>query len=154
TTHVSPTATAGEVHPSSSAEYIATEIKRHKRATTVVLVILLLAVAGFSSFYFIRTGRASINSVAVLPFVNESRDPNMEYLSDGVAESLINNLSQLAQLKVTARSSTFRYKGKEVDPQEVAKALGVGAIVTGRVVQRGDNLPISVGLMNASDKPE
>ena len=89
-----------------------------------------------------------------LPFVNVSKDQNTEYLSDGISESLINNLSQLPQLKVIARTSTFRYKDKEIDPQEVAKTLGVGAIVTGRVVARGDDLQISVDLVKATDKTQ
>src|SRR5437762_3425249 len=71
-----------------------------------------------------------------------------------ISESLINNLSQLSQLKVIARSSSFKYKGKEIDPEEVAKTLGVGAIVTGRVIQRGDELQISVELVNAQDKTQ
>ena len=78
----------------------------------------------------------------------------MEYLSDGISESLINSLSQLPDVKVIARSSAFAYKGKETDLKEVAKALGVEAILTGRVTQRGENLSISVELVNASDKTQ
>jgi TolB-like protein len=89
-----------------------------------------------------------------MPFVNVSKDPNTEYLSDGISESLINDLSQLQQLKVIARSSTFRYKGKEIEPDEVAKTLGVKAFVTGRVIQRGEDLQISVELVNALDKTQ
>ncbi|HYE73885.1 MAG TPA: protein kinase [Blastocatellia bacterium] len=93
-----------------------------------------------------------IDSLAVLPFVNASSDPNTEYLSDGISESLINSLSQLPQLKVIARSSTFKYKGKEPEPQDVAKALGVRAILTGRIANRGNRLLISVELTDARDK--
>jgi serine/threonine-protein kinase len=140
------------VRATSSAEYIVSEITRHKRGAA--LAALVLAIAGGAYLYFAQGGKASINSVAVMPFVNESRDPNMEYLSDGLSESLINNLSQLPQLKVIARSSSFKYKGKEIDPEEVAKTLGVGAIVTGRVIQRGDDLQVSVELINAQDKTQ
>jgi eukaryotic-like serine/threonine-protein kinase len=93
-----------------------------------------------------------IDSLAVLPFANASADPNAEYLSDGISESLINGLSQLPKLKVIARSSSFKYKGKDADPQEAARALGVRAVVTGRIALRGDRLLISVELTDARDK--
>jgi eukaryotic-like serine/threonine-protein kinase len=143
----------GDIHTTSSAEYIVTEIKRHKRGVLLVLAALVVAIAGLAS-YFAPSGRAAINSVAVLPFVNVTEEPNTEYLSDGISESLINNLSQLPQLKVIARSSTFKYKGKEFDPEGVAKALGVQAIVTGRITQRGADLQISVELVNPLDKTQ
>ncbi len=138
----------------SSASGLITGIKQHKRGAAMLLATLLLAITGLAYFYFARGGQASINSVAVMPFVNVTNDPNTEYLSDGISENLINNLSQLPQLKVIARSSTFKYKGKEIDPEEVAKTLGVGAIVTGRVLQRGDHLQISTELVNALDKTQ
>jgi TolB-like protein/DNA-binding winged helix-turn-helix (wHTH) protein/Tfp pilus assembly protein PilF len=96
----------------------------------------------------------NINSIAILPFTNEGGNPEMEYLSDGISESLINNLSQLPNLKVIARSSSFKYKGKEVDPQEVANALGVDGVITGRVTQRDQKLLISVELVNPRDKTQ
>jgi serine/threonine-protein kinase len=158
TSKIAPAQTggAGDIHvTASSAEYIVGEIKQHKRGAALVLATLLAAIVGLTSFfYFTKSGTAAINSVAIMPFVNVSKDPNTEYLSDGISESLINSMSQLSQLKVIARSSTFRYKGKEIDPEEVAKTLGVGAIVTGRVVQRGDELQVSVELMNAQDKTQ
>src|SRR6266498_220373 len=126
----------------SSAEYIVHEIKQHKRGALVVLATLVLAVGAIFAYVSYSNTRAqAISSVAVLPFANVSGDPNMEYLSDGISESLINALSQLPQLKVIARSSAFKYKGKEVDPQETAKALGVQAIVTGRVMDPKEALP-------------
>ncbi|MDQ3687995.1 MAG: tetratricopeptide repeat protein, partial [Acidobacteriota bacterium] len=144
---------ASDIHvTASSAEYIVGEIKQHKRGAALVLATLLAAIVGLTSFfYFAKSGTAAINSVAVLPFVNVSKDPNTEYLSDGISESLIDTLSQLPGLKVIARSSTFRYKGKEIDPEEVAKTLGVGAIVTGRVVQRGDQLQVRAELVDARE---
>jgi TolB-like protein len=147
-------AAGGDIHTTSSAEYVVTGIRRHKLGAALVLGALVAAIAGLAYFYSVWGGKASINSVAVMPLVNVGKDPNTEYLSDGISESLINNLSQLPQLKVIARSSTFRYKGKEIDPEEVAKSLGVGAIVTGRIVQRGDELQVSVELMNVRDKTQ
>jgi len=138
----------------SSAEYVA-EIKRHKGAGILVLAALVLAIVAALVYYHYSSARtAAIASVAVLPFTNQSGDPNMDYLSDGISESLINNLSQLSSLKVISRGSVFKYKGREVDPQEVARSLGVQAIVTGRVMQRGDQLQVSAELMNVSDKTQ
>lgn len=133
-------------------------IKRHKRSAVIALTI----VAGLALLvlYFVYARHAAqispgtIRSLAVLPFVNTGNNPDTEYLSDGISESLINGLSQLPGLKVIARSSSFQYKSKDVDPQEVAKALGVEAIITGRVLQRGDDLIISVELVNANDKTQ
>jgi len=138
-------------HTTSSAEYIVNEIKRHKRASLIAFMAILMVSAVGAYLYFSKTNDTTISSIAVLPFTNASADQNMEYLSDGLSENLINALSQLPILKVIARSSTFRYKGKEVDPQEVARALGVQTILTGRVEQRGENLVVSAELMDARD---
>src|SRR5438876_6796310 len=93
-------------------------------------------------------------SIAVLPFDNQNRDPDTDYLSDGIPESIINSLSQLPNLKVMSRNSVFHYKGKEMDAPAVAKELKVQAVLTGRVTQRGDGLSISVELVNAQDNSE
>ena len=138
----------------SSAEYVVSGIRDHKFAVIATIAVLLLGFAGWGYWYLFRSAALSIRSIAVLPFANVGNDPNNEFLSDGLSESLINNLSQLPQLKVIARTSAFQYKGKEIDPQEVAKALGVQAIVTGRVTQRGDILNISVEMINAADKTQ
>ncbi len=98
-----------------------------------------------------RRSRPKINSLAIMPLINASADPNTEYLSDGITESIINNLSQLPNLRVTARSTVFRYKGRETDPVEVGAELGVRAILTGRVLQLDDSLVISTELVNVSD---
>ena len=90
---------------------------------------------------------SAIDSLAVLPFVNSSGDPDTEYLSDGIAESLINNLAQLHGLRVTARNTAFRYKGKDVDLQKIGKDLVVSAVVTGRLLQRGDTLIVQTDLV-------
>ena len=106
--------------------------------------------AGVGVFLFRgRSASKEISSLAVLPFVNASNDPNSEYLSDGITESLINNLSQVPTLAVMSRSAVFRYKGHDVDPQVVAHDLKVDGVVTGRIVQRGDQLIISAELIDA-----
>jgi serine/threonine-protein kinase len=146
-------------HPTTSAEYIISEIKRHKRGALLALAALVAVTAAVVVYFAYSryaggSSAGTIRSIAVLPFANTGGNPDAEYLSDGISESLINSLSQLPGVKVIARSSSFRYKGKEVDPQEVANALGVEAILTGRVLQRGDNLLISVELVNAHDKTQ
>jgi eukaryotic-like serine/threonine-protein kinase len=91
---------------------------------------------------------SAIHSLAVLPFANTSGDPEMEYLSDGLTDSIISNLSQLPQLRVMARSAVFRHKGEE--PQQAGRALGVGAVLTGKVLQRGETLLISAELVDVA----
>jgi eukaryotic-like serine/threonine-protein kinase len=93
----------------------------------------------------------AIDSIAVLPFVNSSGNPDTEYLSDGITESLINNLSQLPALRVSARSAVFRYKGKETDPQKIGQDLKVRAVLSGRVLQRGDTLIVRTELMDVTN---
>jgi serine/threonine protein kinase/Tfp pilus assembly protein PilF len=97
-----------------------------------------------------RRGKA-INSVAVLPLINASGDPDMDYLSDGITESIINSLSPLPKLRVIARSTVFRYKGQEADPQQVGRTLNVRAVLMGRVLQRGDTLIIGTELVDVAD---
>ena len=93
----------------------------------------------------------AIESLAILPFINSSADPNAEYLSDGITESIISNLSQLHGLRVMARGTVLRYKGREVDPQEAGRELNVGAILMGRVLQLGDRLIIRTELIDTAD---
>jgi TolB-like protein/DNA-binding winged helix-turn-helix (wHTH) protein/Tfp pilus assembly protein PilF len=122
------------------------------RAGPIGAVVLAASLAAAGRFYG-RSGRAgeTIDSVAVLPFVSANADPNTEYLSDGITESLINSLSQLPNLKVMSRDSTLRYEGKEPDARTVGRELGVRAIFKGRVTQRGDTLNISAELIDARD---
>src|SRR5262249_15743739 len=98
-----------------------------------------------------RRSRKAINSIAVLPLVNANPDPEMEYLSDGITEVLINNLSRMPKLRVMARSTTFRYKGSTVDPVRAGNELGVRAGLTGQVRQFGGNLVIGTELVDTSD---
>ncbi len=148
--------TAGEKPPKggtqnlSSAAYIAGEIKNHKLGLIVFLVLILAAIGFGYRFFFNHSSNAKqIESVAVLPFENGSGDANLEYLSDGMTESLISSLSQLPNLNVKARNSVFHYKGKSVEPQQIAKELNVQAILTGRVIQRGSDLTLYIELVDA-----
>jgi serine/threonine protein kinase/TolB-like protein/Tfp pilus assembly protein PilF len=155
TTGVRPTNEAHVAHTVSSAEYVVGEIKRHKRAALLVIALIIATGAGAICYYKYFGNRSQgITSIAVLPFVNASGDANADYLADGISEDLIDKLSQLPGLKVIARSSAFKYKGKDFDPQEVANALGVDAIVSGRVVQRGGQLQVRAELINARDKTQ
>src|SRR5437773_1077957 len=137
---------------------------RRIRFAIVSIVILILGASAFFIFHSLRTHPAAIESVsnpavleksvAVLPFDNQNRDPDIDYLSDGITESIIHSLSQLSQLKVMARSTVFQYKGKDVDPRKVGHDLGVGAVVMGRLLQQGDKLTIQTELVNVSDGTE
>ena len=112
----------------------------------VALVIAALGYAGYRS-YLSNIGK-EINSVAVLPFENTSGDPNMDYLSDGISETVIDKLSQLPQLKVIARASSFKYRGPNVDLQDVANKLGVQAVVMGKVGKKGEQLSVRVEMVD------
>ena len=123
------------------------------RAASVIAAGALLAALAAADWFYLRVGRGgeTIDSVAVLPFVNVSADPNTEYLSDGITEGLINSLSQVPHLKVMSRDAAFRYKGKETDAQTVGHDLGVRAVFKGRVTQHGDSLTIATELIDTRD---
>ena len=144
-----------EIHSTSSAEYLVSEIKHHKRGFIGILSILMLAAIGLGYWFYanrpVSIDVKQINSIAVLPFENGSNDANLDYLSDGLSESLIDRLSQLSQLKVIARSSSFKYRGENIDLQDAANKLDVQAIITGKVTQRGDNLSIRVEMVDVRD---
>jgi TolB-like protein/Flp pilus assembly protein TadD len=149
-----PSESVGEGAPkaTSSAEYLLGEARKNKRGVVVGAVLLIAALAGLGYWLFktrsVGVVSAPIASIAVLPFQNKSADANSEYLSDGLAESLIYRLTQLPNLKVSPTSSVLRYKGKDMDVATIAKELAVDAVMTGRVAQIGDNLTISVELVD------
>ena len=130
------------------ASEVLIDLKRLKRDTDSGRT----AVSGSAIPTAVRSDQPSktIASLAVLPFVNLSGDPEMEYLSDGITDTLINSLSQLRKLRVVPRSLTFRYKGREVDPQRVGSELNARAVLTGRVMQRGETLLIGTELMDVA----
>jgi len=117
-------------------------------AIALVAVIAVIAVA---TFYFGRSSSSPIKSVAVLPFSNASGDPSTEFVSDGITEGIIDRLSELPSIKVISRTSAFHYKQREIEPQKVAKELGVEALVTGRVLQQGNDLTVSAELVDARE---
>jgi TolB-like protein len=119
-----------------------------KRWILAPVVFALVILGGFAAYIYLNPARGQIESIAVMPFKNDSGDPSLEYLSDGMTETLINGLSQIPGLSVKARSSVFRYQGKETDPKTIAKELGVQAIVNGRLIQRGDQLILNVELID------
>jgi serine/threonine protein kinase/tetratricopeptide (TPR) repeat protein len=127
--------------------------KRHKRKLTIALAAIAVLVVG-AGLWFHRANHPSaggpMDSVAVLPFANGGGDPDTEYLSDGITESLINSLSHVSRLRVVPRSTVFRYKGNESTPEKIGQELNVRAVVTGRVTRRGDAFLVSAELMDVS----
>jgi TolB-like protein/Flp pilus assembly protein TadD len=128
-----------------------------------IYVTLIGAVLSVALFFVGRFSAPSSNafptgspekSIAVLPFENQNRDPDTDYLCEGIPESIINSLSELPKLKVMSRNSVFHYKGKEMNAQTVGKELKVQTLLTGRVRQRGDGLTIGVELINAQDNSQ
>jgi len=122
-----------------------------KPIVAIIIAIVILA-GGFFGYRYFSASAKQINSVAVMPFVNESGDANVDYLSDGMTETLIRSLTQIPGLNVKSRSSVFRYKGKDTDAKTLGADLGVQAVLTGHVVQRGDQLRLSLELVNAENE--
>jgi eukaryotic-like serine/threonine-protein kinase len=135
---------------SSSLEYAVTQARSHKLATTIVVLVLVGVISTAGYFAFVSRGGSTqqISSIAVMPFVNESGNQDVEYLSDGMTETLIKSLANLPNLNVKPRSSVFRYKGKDTDLQTIAKDLNVQAILNGRIAQRGERLTLSLELVD------
>jgi eukaryotic-like serine/threonine-protein kinase len=138
----------------SSAEYIFTGIKRHKLPAAILLTALLVGGVALASYLNSRRSEVAIDSIAILPFVNQNRDPDTEYLSDGLTESITNSLSQLSNLRVIPSPSVARYKTKEIDAITAGNELGVRAILTGRILQRGDSLTVNAALIDVRDNKQ
>jgi eukaryotic-like serine/threonine-protein kinase len=137
----------------SSAVLAASLLKRHKKGLAIVLTAILLLVVAVALYQFSGSrkstaGNKALDSVAVLPFTNVGGDPDTEYLSDGITESLINSLSRVPQLRVVPRSTVFRYKGQESAAEKVAQDLHVSAVVTGSVTRRGDVFIVDTELID------
>jgi TolB-like protein len=142
------TTSAAQLRTTSSAEYVVTGIKQHKLAAVIALLVIFGGAGGVLAYLRARKTEFAIQSIAVMPFANESGNADVEYLSDGMTETLISSLSQLPNVNVKARSSVFRYKGKETNPQTIGKELNVQAILNGRVAQRGDQLTLNLELVD------
>ena len=129
----------------------ATTRKFDMRLLALPMLLVVVIFAGYAGYRYF-TSNKQIESIAVMPFVNESGSADIEYLSDGMTETLIRSLSQIPGLNVKSRSSVFRYKGKETDAKTLGNDLGVQAVLTGHVVQRGDQLRLSLELINADNE--
>jgi len=152
-----PATRTGEIaaaRTTSSAEYVVNELKRYKLAALIALLVIVTAALGLGLYLHARNSEVAIDSIAVLPFDNQNHDPDTEYLSDGLTESIINSLTELPALRVIARSSVFRYKGRDADPLGVGHELGVRAVLTGRIMQRGDNLTVSAELVDVRENKQ
>jgi eukaryotic-like serine/threonine-protein kinase len=153
TTNSAPTSI---VNPStvSSAEYLVSQIGKHKRgfalATALLLMLSIGAIYGIIKYRSSAASDTSITSIAVLPFQNRSADADTDYLSDGLTESLIFRLSQLHGLKVSPTSSVMRFKG-DTDLPKVAANLGVNTVMTGHLSKRGENLTLTVELVDVKN---
>jgi serine/threonine-protein kinase len=142
----------GTARTASSAEYLVGEIKRHKRGALLASAAVIVAVAVTIAYLFYPARSAeAIDSVAVLPFVNVSGDPDSEYLSDGISDGIINILSRLPKMRVISLNSVLRYKGQQIDPQAVGRELDVRAVLMGRLTRQGDDLAISTELVDVRD---
>src|SRR5437016_10772409 len=141
---------------SSDTQVVVGLLARHKTAFLAIAAAILIAIGlGYGAYRRLSPDSGStIDSIAVLPFTNVSGDANTDYLSDGITESVIAGLTHVPELKVKSRNSVFRYKGKDVDLQKVGKDLGVSALVSGRVVPRGDIIEVTAELTDVRDNTE
>jgi serine/threonine-protein kinase len=142
---------APQAPPGLSVDHDPGDFRYHNWLTLVTLGLLLTTLAAMAYIYDYRqNAAASVETIAVLPFVNASQDADSEYLADGISESLINSLSRFDQVRVVARNTAFRYKGTEIEPVQVGHELKVRNVVTGRIRQIGDDLNIQVDLVDAA----
>ena len=150
-------------HPLEAPENVpveipATEVTKtsdhRRRSVYAVAAVLLLTVFATGSILFYFNYPSRITSIAVLPFVNASEDPNADYLSDGITENIINNLSRVPGLKVMSRSSAFHFKDDQNDTRRIASQMGVTGLITGDIRQLGDKLVVNVRLINAADNTQ
>ncbi len=145
-TQILPATTADEINRTTNQTVVTNPKAKY---LAIGLLSMLLAGGGFFGYKYLSPTNKQIESIAVMPFVNESGNQDVEYLSDGMTETLIGSLSRLPNLRVKARSSVFRYKGKETDAKTIGKELGVQAVLNGRVTQRGDQVTLRLELVDA-----
>lgn len=145
----------GPVAPqaSSDAALAIGIVQRHKTGIVGAAVVLAMLAVGLigGRMWLARTSGGPIDSIAVLPFVNGSGSPDADYLSDGLTDTITNSLSQIHSLRVVPRTLAARYKNQTVDPRQAASDLNVRAIVTGRVVQRGDQVSVQAEMIDAAN---
>jgi serine/threonine protein kinase/tetratricopeptide (TPR) repeat protein len=139
--------------PSSDAALAIGIVQRLKPGIVVAAVVLVLLVVGLigGRMWLARTSGGPIDSIAVLPFVNGSGNPDADYLSDGLTDTITNSLSQIHSLRVVPRTLVMRYKNQNVDPRQAARDLNVRAIVTGSVMQRGDQVSVQAEMIDAAN---
>ncbi|MFY9555825.1 MAG: protein kinase [Blastocatellia bacterium] len=147
-TDVLPLAALPPIRTTSSAEYLVSEIKRHKKATFLVLSIAVIAVGAMT---FVG-GKRRIDSVAILPFVNMTDNPKMESVADEMAEGIIDHLYQLPALRVISYGSVLGYKGRQLDAGAIGRELGVSAVMIGRIGKRDEVITVNAELIDAGDK--
>ena len=137
----------------ASERKISSKSRRTQMAAIAAIIAAVALIAVGIYEIAIQRGQSEklIDSLAVLPLVNAGGDPDVEYLSDGITETIINKLSQVPKLRVMARSTVFAYKGRQNDPRTVGRELSVGAVLTGNLIRRGDNLIIGVELVSVED---
>lgn len=140
--------------PASEDDRMPTSIVRPKLLRPVAFLVLIAGIAFlawsiFSASSDSTSGDTVIDSIAVMPFVNETGNPDNDFLSDGLTESLIGSLSQIPGLSVKARNSVFRYKGRDIDASTVARELGVSGVIFGRFTQRGNDVTLGLELVDA-----
>jgi eukaryotic-like serine/threonine-protein kinase len=148
-----PTGARSQVETMPEAAVAATTVTKPPARLTLRHYILfgVIGLLVTATVAYLSWTPAPINSVAILPFVNDTKDPNAEYLSDGLTESIINSLSRLPNLSVMSRNAAFRFKNSNVDPLEAGRTLNVGAVLTGRLVTLDDRLLIKTELIKVSD---
>src|SRR5947209_17070200 len=137
-----------------SADELPKKAPRNRAWIYVVIIAGAISVGVFFLGRYTSSKQSAelpAKSIAVLPFDNQNRDPDTDYLSDGIPESIINSLSQLPQLRVMARSTVFSYKSKGIDPRHVGQGLGVRAVLAGRVLQIGDSLIVRTELVDVAN---
>jgi serine/threonine protein kinase/Tfp pilus assembly protein PilF len=146
-TQILPATTADGISQTTTNQTVSSNPRT--KYLVIGLLSLVLAVCGFFGYKYLSPTK-QIETIAVMPFINESGNADVEYLSDGMTETLIKSLSQLPNLAVKSRSTVFYYKGKETSPKRIGEELNVQAVLLGRIVQRGDDLKLSLELVNTN----